>query len=74
MKVASATRRWRDAVMSGSPRASSEQCLLLQEVTAPLPGPMHAGSPTFSTELARAAAARGEHAKRTGQQAADWPD
>ncbi len=53
---------------------------LLQEVTARLPGRVDAGTTTFtsSTELAaalrRAAAAHGEHEKRTGQHDADWPD
>jgi catechol 2,3-dioxygenase-like lactoylglutathione lyase family enzyme len=52
---------------------------LLQEVTARLPGRVDAGDTTFtsSTELAsalrRAAAAHGEHEKRTGQRDADWP-
>ena len=53
---------------------------LLQEVTARLPGRVDANDTTFtsSTELAaalrRAAAAHGEHEKRTGQHDADWPD
>jgi catechol 2,3-dioxygenase-like lactoylglutathione lyase family enzyme len=53
---------------------------LLQEVTVRLPGRVEADETTFasSTELAnalrRAAAAHGEHEKRTGQQDADWPD
>jgi len=53
---------------------------LLQEVTARLPGRVKADDTTFtsSTELAtalrRAAAAHGEHEKRTGQHDADWPD
>ncbi len=53
---------------------------LLQEVTARLPGRVDAEGATFtsSTELAaalrRAAAAHGEHEKRTGQHDADWPD
>src|SRR5215213_5508337 len=53
---------------------------LLQEVTARLPGRVEAGATTFtsSTELAaalrRAAAAHGEHEKRTGRHDADWPD
>jgi len=53
---------------------------LLQEVTVRLPGRVDAGDTTFtsSTELARAlrraAAAHGEHEKRTGQHDADWPD
>ena len=54
---------------------------LLQEVTARLPGRVDANETTFtsSTELAsalrRAAAAHGEHEKRTpGQKHDDWPD
>ena len=53
---------------------------LLQEITARLPGRVDATDTTFtsSTELAaalrRAAAAHGEHEKRTGQHDADWPD
>jgi len=54
---------------------------LLQEVTARLPGRVDANDTIFtsSTELAtalrRAAAAHGEHEKRTGgQHDADWPD
>ena len=53
---------------------------LLQEVTQRLPGRVDAGTTTFSssTELAaalrRAAAAHGEHEKRTGQHDAGWPD
>jgi catechol 2,3-dioxygenase-like lactoylglutathione lyase family enzyme len=53
---------------------------LFQEVTARLPGRVDAGDTTFtsSTELAaalrRAAAAHGEHEKRTGQHDANWPD
>ena len=53
---------------------------LFQEVTARLPGRMDADKTTFasSTELAaalrRAAAAHGEHEKRTGKQDPDWPD
>src|SRR3954464_3225107 len=52
---------------------------LVQEVTERLPGRVDAGTTTFtsSTELAavlrRAAAAHGEHEKRTGQHDADWP-
>jgi hypothetical protein len=52
----------------------------LQEVTVRLPGRVDAGATTFtsSAELAaalrRAAAAHGEHEKRTGQHDADWPD
>jgi catechol 2,3-dioxygenase-like lactoylglutathione lyase family enzyme len=53
---------------------------LFQEVTARLPGRVEADDTTFtsSTELAtalrRAAAAHGEHEKRTGKHDADWPD
>jgi hypothetical protein len=53
---------------------------LLQEVTQRLPGRVDADDTTFtsSTELAaalrRAAAAHGEHEKRTGQHDAGWPD
>src|SRR4051794_29809605 len=53
---------------------------LLQEVTVRLPGRVDADDTIFtsSTELAaalrRAAAAHGEHEKRTGQHDADWPD
>jgi catechol 2,3-dioxygenase-like lactoylglutathione lyase family enzyme len=53
---------------------------LLQEITTRLPGRVDANDTTFtsSTELAgalrRAAAAHGEHEKRTGQHDADWPD
>ncbi len=53
---------------------------LLQEVTTRLPGRVDAGATSFtsSTELAaalrRAAAARSEHEKRTGQHDAGWPD
>jgi catechol 2,3-dioxygenase-like lactoylglutathione lyase family enzyme len=53
---------------------------LFQEITARLPGRVDGNDTTFtsSTELAgalrRAAAAHGEHEKRTGQQDADWPD
>ena len=53
---------------------------LVQEVTARLPGRVDADETTFtsSTELAaalrRAAAAHGEHEKRTGQSDANWPD
>jgi catechol 2,3-dioxygenase-like lactoylglutathione lyase family enzyme len=52
---------------------------LIQEVTARLPGRVDADHTKFtsSTELAaalrRAAAAHGEHEKRTGQHDADWP-
>ncbi len=53
---------------------------LLQEVTARLPGRVDADDTTFtsSTELAaalrRAAAAHGEHEKRTGEHDENWPD
>lgn len=53
---------------------------LLQEVTARLPGRIEADGTTFTSpaELAaalrRAAAAHGEHEKRTGQHDANWPD
>ncbi len=53
---------------------------LLQEVTTRLPGRVDADRTTFasSPELAaalrRAAAAHGEHEKRTGHHDADWPD
>jgi catechol 2,3-dioxygenase-like lactoylglutathione lyase family enzyme len=53
---------------------------LVQEVTARLPGRVDATDTTFTsqTELAaalrRAAAAHGEHEKRTGQHDANWPD
>ena len=53
---------------------------LLQEVTERLPGRVDANGTTFtsSTDLAaalrRAAAAHGEHEKRTGQHDEDWPD
>jgi catechol 2,3-dioxygenase-like lactoylglutathione lyase family enzyme len=53
---------------------------LIQEITVRLPGRVDADDTTFtsSTELAaalrRAAAAHGEHEKRTGQRDADWPD
>jgi catechol 2,3-dioxygenase-like lactoylglutathione lyase family enzyme len=53
---------------------------LFQEVTARLPGRVDADDTTFTspTELAtalrRAAAAHGEHEKRTGKHDADWPD
>jgi catechol 2,3-dioxygenase-like lactoylglutathione lyase family enzyme len=52
---------------------------LLQEVTARLPGRVDADDTTFtsSAELAaalrRAAAAHGEHEKRTGKHDAEWP-
>jgi catechol 2,3-dioxygenase-like lactoylglutathione lyase family enzyme len=53
---------------------------LFQEITARLPGRVDANDTTFtsSTELAaalrRAAAAHGEHEKRTGGHDANWPD
>ncbi len=53
---------------------------VLQEVTVRLPGRVDADDTTFtsSLELAstlrRAAAAHGEHEKRTGQRDADWPN
>ena len=53
---------------------------LLQEITARLPGCVDADEATFTslTELAaalrRAAAAHGEHEKRTGQHDEGWPD
>ena len=53
---------------------------LLQEVTVRLPGRVDADATTFtsSAELAaalrRAAAAHGEHEKRTGQHDVNWPD
>jgi catechol 2,3-dioxygenase-like lactoylglutathione lyase family enzyme len=53
---------------------------LLQEITARLPGRVDPGNTVFAsaTELAtalrRAAAAHGEHEKRTGQHDEGWPD
>jgi catechol 2,3-dioxygenase-like lactoylglutathione lyase family enzyme len=53
---------------------------LLQEITARLPGRVDAEETTFasSTDIAaalrRAAAAHGEHEKRTGGPDANWPD
>jgi hypothetical protein len=53
---------------------------LLQEVTTRLPGRVEEPDTTFSSpvELAaalrRAAAAHGEHEKRTGQRDENWPD
>jgi catechol 2,3-dioxygenase-like lactoylglutathione lyase family enzyme len=53
---------------------------LLQEITARLPGRVDADQTTFSSSadlakaLRRAAAAHGEHEKRTGQHDAGWPD
>jgi catechol 2,3-dioxygenase-like lactoylglutathione lyase family enzyme len=53
---------------------------LFQEVTVRLPGRVETVDTTFTssaqlaTALRRAAAAHGEHEKRTGQHDADWPD
>ena len=53
---------------------------LLQEVTRRLPGRVDPDETTFAstadlaTALRRAAAAHGEHEKRTGQHDANWPD
>ena len=53
---------------------------LLQEVTARLPGRVDGDATTFSSPadlaaaLRRAAAAHGEHEKRTGRHDAGWPD
>jgi len=53
---------------------------LLQEVTKRLAGRIDAAETSFSSEpdlagaLRRAAAAHGEHEKRTGQADANWPD
>ena len=53
---------------------------LLQEVTSRLPGRINsnatsfASAPDLASALRRAAAAHGEHEKRTGQHDADWPD
>jgi catechol 2,3-dioxygenase-like lactoylglutathione lyase family enzyme len=53
---------------------------LLQEVTVRLPGRVDADDTTFTssaelaTALRRAAAAHGEHEKRTGQHDTGWPD
>jgi len=53
---------------------------LLQEVTARLPGRVDSGATTFSSSadlakaLRRAAAAHGEHEKRTGLRDENWPD
>ena len=53
---------------------------LLQEVTARLPGRVDADDTTYSSvrdlasSLRRAAAAHGEHEKRTGEADANWPD
>ena len=53
---------------------------LLQEVTTRLPGRIDAAETTFASTadlasaMRRAAAAHGEHEKRTGQEDANWPD
>jgi catechol 2,3-dioxygenase-like lactoylglutathione lyase family enzyme len=53
---------------------------LLQEITTRLPGRIDSAATTFnsvsalSSALRRAAAAHGEHEKRTGQRDANWPD
>ncbi len=53
---------------------------LLQEVTTRLPGRIDAAATSFGSvadvaaALRRAAAAHGEHEKRTGQADANWPD
>ncbi|HTP24045.1 MAG TPA: VOC family protein [Anaeromyxobacteraceae bacterium] len=53
---------------------------LVQEITTRLPGRIDHGAATFgsASDLAgafrRAAAAHGEHEKRTGQRDANWPD
>ena len=53
---------------------------LLQEITTRLPGRIEAGLTSFgsasdlASALRRAAAAHGEHEKRTGEQDANWPD
>jgi catechol 2,3-dioxygenase-like lactoylglutathione lyase family enzyme len=53
---------------------------LFQEVTARLPGRVDATDTAFTSQaelasaLRRAAAAHGEHEKRTGQHDANWPD
>ena len=53
---------------------------LLQEVTTRLPGRIAPGATTFASAndlasaLRRAAAAHGEHEKRTGEADANWPD
>jgi catechol 2,3-dioxygenase-like lactoylglutathione lyase family enzyme len=53
---------------------------LLQEITARLPGRIDAAETAFASAsdlasaLRRAAAAHGEHEKRTGVADADWPD
>jgi len=53
---------------------------LLQEVTTRLPGRVDSGATTFTSAsdlasaLRRAAAAHGEHEKRTGEADENWPD
>ena len=53
---------------------------LLQEVTTRLPGRIDPAETTFGSAsdlaqaLRRAAAAHGEHEKRTGEADANWPD
>jgi catechol 2,3-dioxygenase-like lactoylglutathione lyase family enzyme len=53
---------------------------LLQEITTRLPGridaaeTVFASTPDLAAALRRAAAAHGEHEKRTGEADADWPD
>ena len=53
---------------------------LVQEVTTRLPGRIDASTTTFASApdlanaMRRAAAAHGEHEKRTGQADANWPD
>ena len=53
---------------------------LLQEITTRLPGRVDAAATTFASvgdlasALRRAAAAHGEHEKRTGEADANWPD
>ena len=53
---------------------------LLQELTTRLPGRIDAAQTAFASTadlagaLRRAAAAHGEHEKRTGQPDANWPD
>ncbi len=53
---------------------------LLQEITTRLPGRVDSDTTSFGSTsdlaaaLRRAAAAHGEHEKRTGQADADWPD
>ncbi|MBM7489277.1 catechol 2,3-dioxygenase-like lactoylglutathione lyase family enzyme [Micromonospora luteifusca] len=53
---------------------------LMQEITARLPGRIEGGLTSFgsasdlASALKRAAAAHGEHEKRTGERDDDWPD